>query len=158
MNIGYHYTPLAFYIKHICRDGLIPNLLDEQNRKELSEDLGDLDSVIWIFFHKYKGVKLLGTLIERAYTHNYTQFVCLKIWYKDSEAISHDIRVKYTGVIGNALFHDNEPVNLLTATIPPKRIKVVNYYNILEAIKCRLKNDTLPGLETEVFNIKSSLT
>ena len=145
--IGYHFTTAETY-RQIRHAGLqLAPLLPKPGLDDIAPYLGD--GGIWLYRRYLTGRKLLGMLLYVAINHHSDRIVRARVEYDVWQAVTfqaeRDLGSKHSPVhhlTGVGQYdHLAEPFEVLTTPVEPNRIRLLNYWNLMDIItgasKCR---------------------
>lgn len=137
--IGYHYTSLENWQK-IQKEGLRPYII---HKPYLFQHIGsEKTEGVWVWIDQLEGLSHIGSILYQNATKNTLQVVYLKVVYDDDDCLSPTgkptklITLPHTGWIGKLDYHNGSEVAVIvTKTILPGQIKLLQTYNLLDAWK-----------------------
>ncbi len=143
MCTGYHYTTKKNY-KKIKRKGLVPYQLE---KGKIRTTHGSYEGkVIWLWEQELQGISELGTILFHLATKRDTNIVKLRVEYNDKFILSPsdidkgisdedtDLLISHNGLIGDWIYHLEEPAVLVTKYIPCERISLIQEFDLLNIV------------------------
>jgi hypothetical protein len=136
--IGYHYTSIENWAK-IRKEGLRPYLID---RPAIREYVRDPVYGIWTWLYRLKGLSHIGSILFQMGTKGTMQVVQLRYRFNENDRLSPDnqpdkiIQLPHDGWIGILPYHTRkteETAVIVTKTIPPEDIDLLDTFNLLDA-------------------------
>ncbi len=132
---GYHYTSLKNW-RCIEEEGLSPSPIDsEWVLKNSSETVGS-----WLFQNQQDGPALFGQLIDIfARQDQLWEYVELEVDFsiKDCLKALHEedtLSLTHDGSCGPWMYHENEPIIIISKTIPACQIKLLRTFDLERSI------------------------
>jgi len=133
---GYHYTSYDNWIG-IQNEGLMPAPIGHENLLKISSDtVGS-----WMFEYRQEGASLFGMLVNRFVTQDQDwKYVELEIDFSITDclkALHEDETLKLThrGAVEDWVYHDNEPVIVVSKPIPACQITLLRTFDLQRAIQ-----------------------
>ena len=133
---GYHYTSRENWLK-IKDKGLLPARITSEN--VLSVSLETEGS--WLFQHSQEEQALLGVLLMLYAVHKQSwDYVELEVTYRETDCLKalrrgNTITLLHRGRCDDWVFHDGEPVTIVSQIIPGNRIRLSRSFNLRQAIR-----------------------
>ena len=131
--IGYHYTTKSNWEK-IKTYGIVPYLI---SKPELEEYFPGGVNAVWVWTNNLRGLAHSGSIIWQSQKGE-AVIVKLRIKYRKEDVLSYGeatIKLYHDGTIGDLKYHDEAESCLVTKIIPPKDIKLVGEYDLIELLK-----------------------
>jgi hypothetical protein len=143
---GYHYTSWENW-ETIRERGLVPQLI---TKPEIVQEIGAGVKATWTWTRRQKGLAHQGQILFTMMKWRTTKIVLISYDYEQVETVQLEgcpIRVRHDGsLIGQRqdgtpspgwVYHDREPGTLVTASISPDRLRLVNTYDFAHMVaKC----------------------
>ncbi len=144
MLTAYHFTSWTNWLS-IRRQGLIPYPIDYQPEIAAELRAGGYDRAIFCFPRPHTGERLAGQVVDRCIVHGGQRLVQLAVRYRSSEALTPapGVHLGHAGQLQGTsgtmrhppwVYHVGEPMVLLVARIPPRRLKLVGDYDLVKLI------------------------
>jgi len=125
---GYHYTP-AGNLESIREHGLVPYSLREDLRDVIegsAEDAIAGTNGIFVWEHWQTGREHFGTASAVSCRHHAATVAVLELSWPDTDTAIVDGPLQHDGHIDGIEYHRAEPFAIVTRTITPDRIRVVD--------------------------------
>lgn len=124
--VGWHYTVGKFW-GSINRRGLVPQPLD---KPELASLYGCPKNGVYVYPNKQDQFQHMCMVLDRFSKHGDDDVLLLRVKYKASHILSladgSRVVLTHNGILGDSVvYHENEPIHILTRRVPRRRIEVV---------------------------------
>lgn len=132
---GYHYTSYDNWVA-IQNEGLLPTPIDHENILEISSETDG----IWMFEYRQEGTALLGFAInlfaaqEQLWKYvelevDFSIIDCLKALHEEDT-----LKLTHKGAIEDWVYHDSEPIIIVSKPIPACQITLLRTFDLQRAI------------------------
>lgn len=147
--IGWHYTTVSTYNEVVVHRGLVPQPVHPRHHTEFAAVEAQITNweAIWVYKSPQRGDALLGMLIYVAASHGSARICLLRVDYDDdwsaSELATRDltnpddmVRLTHTLTVdsGGRFGHRAEPIDLIVQPVPPKRIELMDQWDLYDMI------------------------
>lgn len=139
--IGYHYTTQKAY-KQILKKGLVPGELTDAFHGQLRDAtiLHKVDlKAVWVWRSRPYGNNHVGNILRVVAMQASPKVVLLEVEYDKEDTYCplpfKTLSLIHDGRIGRYLYHKHSLAHLVTKTIPPNRIKLLQSVDLLELLR-----------------------
>lgn len=114
----------------------MPTLIDHKNILEASSETDG----IWLFEYRQDGEALFGKLVDRFATQNqWWKYVELEVDFSITDCLRalHEedaLKFKHKGAVADWVYHDNEPIIIVSKPIPACQITLLRTFDLQRAI------------------------
>ena len=127
MGTAYHYTTYSNW-QRIRKEGLQPYLLNKPPA------LGGDTRGVWLWPERLEGIAHVGSVLWQVCMKGATEVVLLQCKYDPTTLAGYpdEWTIKHSGRLENLEFHDSVPCIVVTVTIPPEDIELVEAYDLMK--------------------------
>lgn len=135
LRVGYHYCADFEWAK-IQVEGLVPQVISHPGvRRELARYFKGEPLATWIWAKALAPESHAGTLVLQAARKGSPRICVLRVRYTSEDRLvlpeGFTYTISHDGAIENWRYHASERAILLGSTLPPKRVKLVGYYDLV---------------------------
>lgn len=128
MMRGFHFTPTR-NLPAIQRDGLMPyalraDITDVAGATVQLDELG-LTRGIFVWLRWQTGLSHYGTATACGMRHGAATVAVLELQFDATDAATTDLPLAHDGTLDGCAYHVAEPFVIVTATIPPERVRLI---------------------------------
>lgn len=132
--VGYHFTSYRNW-QNIRNVGLTAYPI---NKPEVDKYFDYPVQGIWTWKDRPTGQSELGSILFQTSTKQSTHIVLLEFSYRPSDILvtadDRKVEVFHDGILGNWLYHEQQPAYIVTADISPGDIRLVKEYDLMELL------------------------